>query len=100
MLAVPPPVVNLNCSLLQFTTGHNLAPAWPQFCQPNLSHHSMDEYDDNDDGGKLPCVDHGPLNEGAVGKTEVTVVVWDQKETIAVRLLSNQSRCQVRKMNK
>ena len=26
----------------------------------------MAEYDD--DGGKLPCVDHGPLNEGAVGK--------------------------------
>ena len=35
----------------------------------------MTEYDD--DGGKLPHVDHGPLNEGAVGKTKVTVVVWD-----------------------
>ena len=24
--------------------------------------------DDDDGGGKLSCVDHGPLNEGAVGK--------------------------------
>ena len=24
---------------------------------------------DDDDGGKLPPVDHGPLNEGAMGKT-------------------------------
>ena len=24
--------------------------------------------DDEDDGGKLPPVDHDPLNEGAVGK--------------------------------
>ena len=24
--------------------------------------------DDEDDGGKLPPGDHGPLNEGAVGK--------------------------------
>ena len=25
--------------------------------------------DDDDDGGELPYVDHVPLNEGAVGKT-------------------------------
>ena len=28
-----------------------------------------DDDDDDDDGDELPYVDHGPLNEGAVGKT-------------------------------
>ena len=27
-----------------------------------------EEEGEEGEGGKLPCVDHGPLNEGAVGK--------------------------------
>jgi hypothetical protein len=32
-----------------------------------------DDDDDDDDDCKLPCVDHGPLNEGAVGKKDLNV---------------------------
>ena len=29
---------------------------------------------DDDDGGKTPHVDHDPLNEGAVGKSELNAL--------------------------
>ena len=38
-----------------------------RFCQQNLSNFQRGD-DDDDDEGKLPCVDNGPLNEGGHGK--------------------------------
>ena len=31
----------------------------------------MAEYEEEEDGGKLPSVDHHPLNEGALGKSHL-----------------------------
>jgi hypothetical protein len=46
-------------TLLHSTTVHNLALSWLRFVNKTA------EYDDDDEEGN---VDHGPLNEGAVGK--------------------------------
>ena len=56
----------LACSSLHYFTVPYLLPVWPQFCLQNLSNHYMAE--DGEEGDELPCVDHVPLNEGAVGK--------------------------------
>ena len=34
-----------------------------------------DDGGDDDDDDELPCVDHDPLNEGAVGKMSITILV-------------------------
>ena len=52
-----------HAALLHCTIAHYVA--WPQFCQRSLSNHYMAEVGEEDE---LPCVDHVPLNEWAVGK--------------------------------
>ena len=46
----------------------------------------MAEGGEEEGEGKLPCVDHGPLNEGAVGKTLVQATVHPCLRPACLRL--------------
>ena len=45
--------------------------------------------------GKLPCVDHGPLNEGAVGKRKMYLFFLEQLFIIKVSVVGQKREREV-----